>query len=135
MLEAEAHECERQAPGSLTRQQLVGDARAQHCGRHAGRVDHEIRTRAQRLEQGSLGSHTGGNTALRRQGMTAASLLVASGKRLLAGLQEQHVMGDAKRLQVLDHGCERLEIDTSAHVGDNGGALDLGTLVHEQLDQ
>ncbi len=135
VLEAEAHERERQAPDVLARQQLVGDAAAQHRGGHAGRVDHEVRARAQRLEQRALGGHAGGDAALGRERMAAAGLLVARGERLLGGLQEQHVVGDAERLQVLDHRCERLEVDASAHVGDNGGALDLGALVHEQLDQ
>ncbi len=43
VLEAEAHERERQPTRVLTRQQLVGDAAAQHRRRHAGGVDHKVR--------------------------------------------------------------------------------------------
>ncbi len=40
-----------------------------------------------------------------RKRMAAAGLLVARGERLLGGLQEEHVMGDAERLQVVDDRC------------------------------
>ena len=70
-----------------------------------------------------------------RERMATACLLVASGERLLGGLKEEHVMGDAERLQVVYDRCQRLEVDAAAHVGYNRGALDLGALVHEQLDK
>jgi hypothetical protein len=135
VLEAEAHEREREPPGVLARQQLSRDTRAEHRGGHAGRVDHEVRTSAQRLQHLALGGHTVGDRAMRGERVAPTGLLVARGERLLRRLQEQHVMCDAKRLQVVHHRCKRLKIDTPPHVGDNRGPLHLGTLVHEQLHE
>ena len=67
--------------------------------------------------------------------VATAGLLVARRERLLGGLEEEHVMGDAECLQVVHDRCQRLEVDAAAHVGDDRRTLDLGALVHEQLDK
>src|SRR5271166_615257 len=67
--------------------------------------------------------------------MAPARLLVASHERLLGRLEEQHVVAQAERVEVVDDRAQRLEVDAAADVGDDGRALDLRTLVDEQLDQ
>ncbi len=104
-------------------------------GGHAGRVDHEVGALAQRREHRALGGHAGGDAAVGRERMAPARLLVAVDQRLLGGLEEQHVVIQPERVEIVDDGLQRLEVDAAAHVGDDGGALDLGALVHEQLDQ
>ncbi len=90
---------------------------------------------AQRLQQRALGGHARGDAALRGQRVAAAGLLVAGDERLLGGLQEQHVVAEPERVEIVDDCAQRLEVDAAAHVGDDGRALDPGAAVHEQLDE
>ncbi len=96
-------------------------------------------TTSARLRSGSSSARSAATPAatraVGRERVAAAGLLVAVHERLLGGLQEQHVVVEAERLEVVDDRLQRLEVDAPAHVGDDRGALDLGALVHEQLDQ
>ena len=96
-------------------------------------------TRSARPRSGSSSSRSAAtpaaDAALGRERVAAAGLLVAGHQRLLGGLEEQHAVVQAQRVQVVDDRPQRLEVDAAAHVGDDRRALDLGALVHEQLDQ
>ena len=136
VLEAEAHERQRQP------------AAASGAGRNSSAIfprsiaaDMPVVsiTRSARLRSGSSSARSaatpGRDAALGRERMAAAGLLVARHERLLGGLEEQHVVGDAERVEIVHDRTQRLEVDAPAHVRDDRGALDLGALVHEQLDQ
>ena len=71
----------------------------------------------------------------RGQRVAAAGLLEAGEQRLVGGVEEEHAVMQAERREVFEDGPQGLEVVAPAHVGDDGGALDLGALVHEELDE
>jgi len=135
VLVAEGVEGHRQAPGRVRDEHLGGELAAQHGGAQAGRVDAELGAVAQALEQRALGGNPGGHAARRRERVAPARLLVTRQQRLLVGLEEQHTAAQPQRREVVEHRGQRLEEVAAAHVGDDGGALDLRSLVHEELDE
>jgi hypothetical protein len=82
-----------------------------------------------------MGSSTTLDARGGRERVAAAGLLEAGEQRVVRRLEEQDAVAQAERLEVLEHGAQRLEVVAPAHVGDHRGALDLRPLVDEQLDQ
>ena len=70
-----------------------------------------------------------------RERMASPRLLVAVEQLLVGGVEEQHLVAHAERVEVVDDRVERVEVGAAAHVGDDGGPLDLRALVHEELDE
>ena len=133
VLEAEAHERERQAPRCFAGKELRSDLGAQSRRGHARGVDHHIGAAAQGGEHRTLARHACRDAALGRHRVTPARLLVAIHERLLGGLQEQELVVQAQRVEVVDDRPKRLEVDAAAHVRDHRRTLDLGALVNAEV--
>ena len=137
VLEAEAHERERQAPGG------AGAAAARRrCSQRSIAADMPVVsiTRSARERSGSSRARSEATPAATlpwgASGMAAAGLLIARGRasaRRPPRTARGESMPSASRSSIT--AVQRLEVNAAAHVGDNGGALDLGALVNEQLDQ
>ena len=135
VLEAERQEGDGEAAGLGPLEHLARDLAAQHRGAQARRVDEHVGARLDRLEQLRLAPDAVDDVALLGQRVPAARLLVAREQRLLAGAQEQHAVRDARRVELVEHLGELLEVGAAAQVGDDGRALHLGPRVGEQVGQ
>ena len=135
MLEAEGLQRDGELGRRRAREELVGDPAAQHVRLQARRVDDDVGQALDRLEHLALQGDAALDARGRRQRVAPARLLKAGEQRVVGGVEEEHAMAQPERLEVLEHGAQRLEVVAAAHVGDDRGALDLRALVDEELDQ
>ena len=126
---------DREPGGRRAREELVGDPAAQHVGLQPGGVDDDVGQALERLEHRALGGDAALDGGRAGQRVAAAGLLEAGEDGVVVGVEEEDAVAQPERREVLEHGAQGLEVVAPAHVGDDGRALDLGALVHEQLDE
>src|SRR5512143_2200893 len=113
--------------------QLRRDAPAEGAAGERGRVDHHVGALAQRRKQLALLADPVDDPPAAREGMAAASLLVAVEQDLLVRLEEDHLELEVARAELVEDRLQVLEVLAAADVGHHRGPLDTAALVPEEL--